>query len=474
VRQRRFAKARLRASAFLRRLAGAGSRGGASLARRLRRAAPLIAILALLTVALDYGGWLRSTETAALDTFLFLREPLEAKHVVIVGINRDDHRKYFGERSPLDPAELQKIIEGIARGRPAVIGVSLNTSHEVFRGMKLPASPPTVVWARDAERLRPPEEGEAEDSGRPADKSVAEVGKEVLQRALPFIFKPEEARFSVSNVLGGDGNKLPSGVALVQRDSDGAVRRYRRRFRTWEPDAPVMPSFPWAVIQEYAKRTGRALKEEEETGEGWVMNFPVNDASFSTISLSRLKEVWDGAGWGGEQGFVKDKIVLLGALYPASRDQHYTPDGVRYGVELFAHAVETELQGRTLKPPRKFTVWLTKLLVGFALVLVHTRLTGRAKKLRYTLAAVPLLALLASFFVFSSLALWSVFLPVLLAALIQQLHEDLQDYRKEAARKLYGETQAPGGEIKYAPEPPVIADEPRDAPSGRREGIKKK
>ena len=326
-----------RVTAVLKRVRGALAGGGASLGGRLRRAAPVIIIFVLLTFLLDYGGWLRSFETTALDTFILLKQPLDDEHVVIVGITKEDYKEFFGGQSPLDPARLKEVIDAIAEGNPALIGVDLDTSSESFRGLQFPPAP-VVVWARGAERA----------ALRQGEDNAAEIGKGLLRRFLPFVFRPEEERFSVSEVLGRGGNALPSGLAVVPRDGDGIIRRYRRSFKTWEPDAPSMDSFSWAVVKEYRKSKGGAPKQAEDSGEVWVMNYAVKEYSFKPISVKEVLATHQGAGWQGERGPLKDKIVLLGGVYPASRDEHYTPAGPRYGVELLAYAVESDLQGEPL------------------------------------------------------------------------------------------------------------------------------
>lgn len=432
-----------RVAHLLKRVRGALAGGGASLRGRLGRAALVILIFVPLTLLLEYGGWLRSFETAALDTFVLLKKPLGDEHVVVVGITKEDYREVFGGRSPLDPAQLKKVIDAIAKGNPALIGVALDTSSETFRGLQPPPAP-VVVWARGAERATLQQRGETGG----VEGGVAEIGMGLLRRFLPFVFKPEEEYFGVSGVLGRGGNDLHSGVALVPRDGDGVIRRYRRSFKTWEPDAPSMDSFSWAVVKEYRKSRGGVPKEPEESGEAWVLSYAVKEYAFKPISVKEVLDVQDGAGWRGERGPLKDKIVLLGGVYPESRDEHYTPAGPRYGVELLAYAVESDLQGRTIKPPSKWVVGLAELLGGFVLVLVHARAGNQPKHLRYTVVAVPILALLASLSVFSSLALWAVFLPTLLAVLFQQLYEEVQQYRKRKVDELYREAEGLGLDAK--------------------------
>lgn len=415
---------------------------GASLGKRLRRAAPLIVIFIVLTILLDTAGWLSGFGSAALDTFLLLKKPLEAEHVVLVSITKDDYKEYFGEKSPLDPARLKQIIDAVAKGHPAVIGVDLDTSSTIFRDLQPPSSSP-VVWARDAEMI-------ATDGQGVKQKSFAQIARGLLTRILPFLFKPEEQRFNVSNVLGRSSKEFPSGLALVPRDGDSTIRRYRRQFKTTEPDSPVMDSFSWAIVKEYRRRAGHKVEEAEEGEEDWVLNAAVDEYSFKPITTIKplLDNLSDSEGWQGDRGPIKDKIVLIGGMYPTSRDQHYTLDGPKYGVELLAYAIESDLQGKNIRPPSKYWVWFSELLVGFALVLVHARFKERPKQLRYTLIAIPVLALLASFLIFSSLALWAIFLPVLLAVLIHQLSEDVKGYRKHKINELYGEMAGFGQDVK--------------------------
>ena len=47
----------------------------------------------------------------------------------------------------------------------------------------------------------------------------------------------------------------------------------------------------------------------------------------------------------------RDKIVLVGATFPESRDHYPTPVGLMAGVEIHANIIETLLSRRTLLPP---------------------------------------------------------------------------------------------------------------------------
>src|SRR5438067_540859 len=89
----------------------------------LLRAFPVFVGVTLLTLALEYAGWLRGFETTALDTWLRLLRPIKPQFVCVVAINEDDYLRIFGGKSPLDPRSVMTLIRAIVEGQPAVIGV---------------------------------------------------------------------------------------------------------------------------------------------------------------------------------------------------------------------------------------------------------------------------------------------------------------------------------------------------------------
>ncbi|HEV8713783.1 MAG TPA: CHASE2 domain-containing protein [Candidatus Binatia bacterium] len=372
----------------------------APLWRHFLKAAPIIVFVSLLTFVLEHAGWLRCFETAALDTWLHLKAPLEARHVIIVGITEDDYRDLFRGRSPLDGEELQKILKGIAAGRPEVIGVDLDTS-EVKLKIEETERPP-IVWAREALLT----EGKLEP--------------------LP--------------VLGGKDSVPPSGIALLPQDSDGIIRRYQRVFHSGH--SPV-DSFPWAVVKAFChtpnREAGHSESEVEEAcrtlaeeGEGveepLVLNFSGDRYSFRRLSAADVVKVAASEGW-QSQGPLKGKIVLLGGRYRAARDEYITPVGPMAGVELMAQAIESELQGGGIRPANEFLMLLLEIGVGILLVvLYHYCRLGTALLLSFTLF--PVLALICSFLAFSSLGFWANFVPILTAVLIHQLYDHAKEYRR--------------------------------------------
>ncbi|MFZ0748328.1 MAG: CHASE2 domain-containing protein, partial [Pyrinomonadaceae bacterium] len=361
-------------------------------------------------------------------------------------IDEHDYKEDFNETSPLAPDKLNKIIEAVAKGKPRLIAIDLDTSAQVFRNLQPPAGTP-IVWARGAKPTGNEPGTTASAGGDSAEGSFSSVSRTLFNRLNPF--HREERLYEIGDVLGGAGNDLPSGAALLLRDVDSGVRRYRRTFKTTDQKHPAIESFPWAVVREYKKQESQREGGGDEPEEGWVINFVVDEKSFRSYPSSAVVRASKGTGWGeGDNALVKDKIVLLGGMYRVARDLHSTPSGPKYGVELVAYAVESELQGKTISPPPKPIIWIAELLVGFALVLVYDRFQHRRWALRITLTAIPLLALLASFIVFSSLSMWVTFMPVLLVVFVQQLYEDLQHYRKRKMEDIYEETKGLWAELR--------------------------
>lgn len=144
-----------------------------SLRKRLLRAVPVLIGAFLLTFLLSRAGLFRQLETYTLDTQMRLQETPHDSDVAMVLINDDDYGKIFQGKSPLDPANLQKLINTIARGRPRVIGVDIDTAGPEFRALQHPPEWPPIVWARNA------------------------------------VFSNIEGRYYLFNVLGGESSAPP-------------------------------------------------------------------------------------------------------------------------------------------------------------------------------------------------------------------------------------------------------------------------
>lgn len=389
-----------------------------SFGRPVLNALPVIISFLLITSFLDRMGWFDRFENAALDSIFHVKEPLKANHVVIVGIDEKDYKELFNEQSPLSPKRVRDIIDVIAAGGPRVIGVDLDTSSETSKLFEPWPSCPPIIWGQDARQ-------------KENEKSVWDRIKSAWK-----IFHREEELFEPRGVLGEEAHKSEalSGIARLPQDSDGVVRRYQRTFKTTDSASSGMDSFAWAIVKAYRGVQDHPKASEEEHGE-FALSFPVDRSSFkpwraSTILKAPKDEVWQ------SNGPLTGKIVLLGGLYSAA-DEHSTPLGRRAGVELMAQAIESDLQHALIPLPNKPFMWMIELLAGICMLFLYQIFRLSRGLMLISFIAIPVLALLFSFAVFSSLMFWARFVLILLAVLIQQLFDHIQEYRKMLLERMH-------------------------------------
>jgi len=357
---------------------------------RLLKATPVLLLATVLTFVLSQVGALQKLETTALDVQTRLLATAPDSEVAIVRITDEDYRdaKLFKNKSPLDPTILKKLIEAIRRGSPRAIAVDLDTSAAQFATMEVPQYNPPIVWGRTA------------------------------------VFSNKEQKFYLFEVLGSQ--EQPSGLIVLKLDPDAAVRRYQRLFSTKK--APF-PSFAWQVLKQ--KPDPRIAKLPEDSEERFIKfaNYPDNTHPIS-LPASQVLSVSEEEGWKTNSP-LRDKIVLLGGDY-AAQDEHNTPVGWMLGVEVWAHVIDTELQGGGPQPAGRVVIAVLQILNGLVL-LVLFQLYRLGHAVLISILSIPLLALLCSFIAFWSLAQWAYFLPVLLAVLLQQVYDQLKDMRKRLA-----------------------------------------
>jgi hypothetical protein len=118
------------------------------LERRLRRAVPAILIAMLGTYALGLMGTLQKVERLILEAQM-AGAPRQSSEIAIVEITDQDFHNIFGGERPLDPEELERLIDAIALSRPAAIGVDIDTSDPRFRELDIDPDWPPVVWERE-------------------------------------------------------------------------------------------------------------------------------------------------------------------------------------------------------------------------------------------------------------------------------------------------------------------------------------
>lgn len=395
---------------------GKGTKGAkGKLWTNLKSPTLLIFGVTLVTFLLHHFGWLEPLESTSLDFSVRLREPVKTQNVWIVSITDDDYEnpQLFKKTSPLDPGQLQKVISAIATLEPRVIGIDIDTTDS--QGVR-PETGVPIVWGQRV--------------------TLAEDAHE--RHTLPVL-----------------GNEQPQpivdelGVFVMPADADGAVRRYRRKIPTAEGH---VDSLPWAVTKAFCrniladatatddlKLRSRALLDSESTRKYrrpiLVTFSDPPHTSKHVLSVSDLLHIASTDGWKTNTTF-RNGIVLLGGTFGLSGDVSYvTPLGTRAGVQLFADAIETELQQRPITTLNETLMLILEVIGGYSLALWHFVSKGwRAVTLRVLL--VPGLAIVFSLVAFSSLAYWANFIPVLVGVSIHELYEHFQHHRH-----LLGEVQ---------------------------------
>jgi CHASE2 domain-containing sensor protein len=336
----------------------------------------------------------------ALDSLLLLHAPRPVEDVVVVAIDDTDYEQLFADRSPLDVGQLEALLSAVARGRPRVIGVDLDTSASEFASLgslarDIDGIP--VVWATDA---IPDADG---DHGHPRFAPVGLLGRPVH-----------------------DGDR--AGVALVPLDADGVVRRYRRCFTLAHHGEPgALPSVGHALAA--APATATCTAEEDEP---LVFNFAGDRYRIPTIPARHVLTMAESAGF-AEDGVLRDKVVVVGGTWRVARDSYVTPVGLVPGVEVVAQAAATELHGGGVRPIDAWLAFVADVLLGLGLLWIGYRLSFR----RALLAGLLLLLagpIAISLLFFSAFSHWFSFVPLLIGLYAHFLFEHGREYMHLHAR----------------------------------------
>ena len=365
-----------------------------------------IFLVVVFTIVLEHAGWSKGFERAAFDAWLRARlhlDPVsESDQIVIVGITDQDYEDTFEAKSPLDEKALEEILQAILSAKPAVIGVDLDTSSEQFKAMKLTSEIP-IVWAEDA----------LFNEEKPGEPTVF--------RAL----------------AGTQSEPLLTGIASLPIDNDGIVRSYTRKIGRHD-------SFSWALTRTYCRRVKEAaaagaspplpidlkttkrcetvaLTNENEKQEDFTLNLLGGRSRFHSISIREVLDDYKA----GRQDVLKrmsGRMVLLGGLFHVARDEYTTPLGRMAGVQLMAHAVESELQGGGFRWPREPFMLLLNIVGGIGILILFIRFT-LVKGCLLSMALIAIVAPLWSWVAFGSMIYFGYFAVILSALLIHQLYE---------------------------------------------------
>jgi CHASE2 domain-containing sensor protein len=373
--------------------------------RPLRRALPVIIVLAVLTAIAEHYGLFDPLETTALDAFIASHRTTPAKEVVLVAIDDNDYDELFHGRSPLDGSTIRRIVEAVLAGGPAVVGVDLDTSHSDFGTALGDFADSRVVWGRDAR--------------------VTWRGSDVFADPQP--------------VLGQRDPSVPSGLTVFPPSRDGVVRRYARRIGS-ERFGRV-DTLPWALTTRYCSMAGDALPRRCEalkaapTDEDVILNLAGDRYNFTTTwAAGALLRASMNPSWSDQAAqLFGRKIVLVGGTYSVARDSYPTVVGPMAGVELMGQAVQTDLTGEP-QDVRRVVMVVTELLAAIFLVWVNWRLPpGTVLNLVLNGTAVAVLVLGGSYLLFRTTAYWADFVPICAGVVVHQLYDRARENREVRA-----------------------------------------
>jgi adenylate cyclase len=339
-----------------------------------QRLALMIGVGSLLAILLGQLGIVERLELAVYDLCFRVRgeRPADAP-IVIVAINDESFTVLDQNIRTWPRTEYARLIDGIAAGGPAVIGVDVAWTHagtdaggdQVLAQSLKRASP--VILAGLIEH----QEGE---------------GYEYDRYAAPVKVLAEAA----------------DGVGLVNMalDADGVVRRvvlHRLYNDVWHP------AFGYAVGQAYGKLPYGDLPAPTGASRSsdMLINFRGGPNTFPTVSMYQVLNSEAPA------EVFTDQIVLIGFTTILEQDLHITPfdrAGLTPGVEIHANAVATLLNN---DPIRRVPAWLA---AGLSLTAVA--LTGLAfwrfkpVQATVTVGGGVFLYAVATFLLFAQADLW--------------------------------------------------------------------
>lgn len=365
---------------------------------RLLKGLSFMLLAGFFTLVLNRAGLLSQLETTFLDAQMRLDVPEQESPVVIIDITQGDFERDFqGQTRPLKPEALWSLISAVAKGRPCVIGVDIDTHFPQLKDFKVAEDWPPVIWAREVADL-------------PADGS---------QKLVPL------------GVLGGQSPSLDgkSGIPLLIEDAgSGTARLYVRMVET---TLGTQPSFPWAVYKESRSLgcAGAATPAPQENTEPLLIRYSRGSEGVgrTRLTASNVTSFAHSAGWQNND-LLRGKIVLIGGSY-LGEDRHNTPLGRLTGVEVMANIVEGELRGGGIRPPNNLTIGLLLLFDGFILIALFQLLSFR-RALLVSPTVILLLSLACSFLTYRSFSRWAFFAPVLLGVTFAELFDMVKDIYK--------------------------------------------
>jgi CHASE2 domain-containing sensor protein len=291
-------------------------------------------------------------------------------------------------------------VNDIAKGRPSVIGVDIDTSSPSFgQGSNTMECNCSVVWEQEVDQI------------------PTSVGADTKMRRVPIL----GGRTDTGNAHTASGIPI-----LIDDPEDGDTRRYQRYFPT---ESALYPSFSSAISIAYSSQTGKPLIPAltSPSQDEYLIRFSGDQEGSHRIRMtaSKLREL--SQSWTSAASPIKDRIVLLGGSY-LGQDLHETPLGKITGVEVLANVIETELNGGGARAPSRLASYLLEIFEAFGLILTFHFFPLR-KALLWSCALIPVLALICSLVAYRDWTHFGHFIVVLVGLLLFELYEHFRRHQ---------------------------------------------
>lgn len=348
-----------------------------------------ILLVSLLVSGLVTGastlGYLDSIQQKALDFFIWWKGEGRMAEIVIVAIDEDAFAQ-MGNRQPLPRESLAELLNFLTACGPRALGLDIEikaaTKEKADRAL-LNALSSGIVVPFDVAGIR--------------DSDRVSVSKLLHHDALP-------RKGFANTILDSDG--VVRSVPLRLEDEDG---RQIEAFgmQLYRIVHPEVKNYPGRIRIDYAGPAG---------------TFPTFSAA-PLLQLAAQKIVPP-----GDNPF-RDKIVLVGGTFRASRDFVLTPKGVMSGVEAQANILNTLLTDSHIRTPHWILNFALQVLLSVLFGLLFFLFRYRTA-LILSFSLIILVVIPASYHLYLSYHYWIDFLIPILAVKLTGTMIDRSERRR--------------------------------------------
>ena len=398
--------------------------------------------VSLLGTAASSLGWLEPVQARTLDLIQKVQGQKFTSDVVVVAIDQDAFEA-LGQRTPISRKYMAQLIDGLRRSGAAVVGIDFEYTS------------PTSV-EDDTALLH----------------AIQRFSDHGVSRVVLGDVAPEAGVLADPKFLKG----VVRGSPVAPKDEDGLVRR--ASYVVARSKRPREPSLSLAIIARLAGMNREALATAVATGSIelplWSsdphagprrvtavpldptfmrINYAGPAASFLTIPSNAVAALSDPQMEVAHDNPLRDRVVLIGTTFEASRDAFVTPVGELPGVEVHATLAHMLMTRNFIQP----TGWLGSLgsqlvvvvLAGVVLTLVRP-LVGT---LICLVGGLPL-GIFASYYAFKRGGYWIDFLLPVLATTLLGVGADVISRRR--FRESFGRYVSPQVAAQILAEAPSL------------------